>query len=101
MFRTGMWKWLLMLTGWCAGAKKVQQDLAVPGQLERFCTPEEAQRLRRFFAGAACSLPAGMAHQRFVSNSFVLITARQSGTRNAAFAKDVQPANSPRCAGRG
>jgi len=35
-----------------AGSKKVQQDLAVPGSVERFAaTPEDAVLLRTFFAG--------------------------------------------------
>lgn len=35
-----------------AGTKKVQQDLATPGVLERFtATPQEARQIRGFFAG--------------------------------------------------
>jgi len=34
-----------------AGAKKVQQQLALPGELERFVSPAEAEAMRRVFAG--------------------------------------------------
>jgi glutathione synthase len=38
-----------------AGAKKVQQDLASPGVLERFVDgPEEAALIRACFAGELC-----------------------------------------------
>ena len=33
------------------GCKKVQQQLSQPGELERFVTPEEAERLRAVLAG--------------------------------------------------
>ena len=40
-----------------AGAKKVQQDLAAPGALERFLEePRQAELLRACFAGKACPL---------------------------------------------
>ena len=32
------------------GCKKVQQQLSQPGELERFVTPEEAERLRAVLA---------------------------------------------------
>ncbi len=35
----------------CAGAKKVQQDLAGSGTLERFVSAAEAEQLRGLFAG--------------------------------------------------
>jgi glutathione synthase len=34
-----------------AGAKKVQQDLAGPGVVERFVGEEEGRQLRQLFAG--------------------------------------------------
>lgn len=34
-----------------AGSKKIQQLLAQPGVLEKFLTPGDSMKLRRFFAG--------------------------------------------------
>jgi glutathione synthase len=37
-----------------AGSKKVQQDIARPGVVERFMGAEQGAALRQLFAGEAC-----------------------------------------------
>lgn len=73
-----------------AGAKKVQQDLAAPGVLERFVpSAPEAARLRAFFAGLwSLDAPqepatAGVIAQALADpDSFVLKPQREGGGNN-------------------
>lgn len=72
-----------------AGAKKVQQDLARPGVVERFACPEDATLMRRFFAGlwaldgsggddAAAAIADAIAHPE----GYVLKPQREGGGNN-------------------
>jgi glutathione synthetase len=72
-----------------AGAKKVQQDLAAPGAVERFAPPAAAAQLRAFFAGLwALDAPDDAAAAAAIADalrnpdSYVLKPQREGGGNN-------------------
>ncbi|KAI7842580.1 hypothetical protein COHA_003684 [Chlorella ohadii] len=73
-----------------AGAKKIQQDLARPGVVERYAaSPADAQLLRRFFAGqwgledlADADTAAVVAHAIANPDQYVLKPQREGGGNN-------------------
>ncbi len=79
-----------------AGMKKVQQELARPGVLERFVTPEECTRLRRHFAGMwgleedDAETRAIVAHAIENPQLYVLKPQREGGGNNHWGAEMVQ-----------
>ncbi|KAI5810682.1 glutathione synthase [Pyronema omphalodes] len=70
-----------------AGAKKVQQELAVPGVLERFCAKEEVAGIRGTFAAIypLDSTPQGMVARKLAfeqPEKYVLKPQREGGGNN-------------------
>ncbi|KAK3825225.1 MAG: glutathione synthase [Benniella sp.] len=79
------------------GAKKVQQVLAAPGQLERFVTdPESAAQLRASFTGLypLDNSPEGLAayHAAMANSDDLVMKPQREGGGNNIYGKDIQKA---------
>ncbi|OQR68132.1 glutathione synthetase [Tropilaelaps mercedesae] len=75
-----------------SGCKKIQQELAQPNVLERFCdNAEQAQRIRAVFAGLY-ALDEEEKYKMVLSNpeNFVLKPQREGGGHNV-YGKDILP----------